>query len=93
MIEEKLGLKQKSLTTHFGRQSGAVALTDAGISMPIYNRVGTWASILAVQEYIEHSHASKKEHLTLLDTQNKQHQKRKQTVLKESVPQRESSGE
>eukprot|EP00957_Ditylum_brightwellii_P183139 13948933-Ditylum_brightwellii.AAC.1 len=31
MIEEKLGLEGESLTTYFGRQSGTVALADAGI--------------------------------------------------------------
>eukprot|EP00957_Ditylum_brightwellii_P107616 8210535-Ditylum_brightwellii.AAC.1 len=34
MIEEKLGLKEKILTAHFGRRSGTVALADVGISMP-----------------------------------------------------------
>ena len=72
MIEEKLGLKAKCLTSHFGRRSGAVALADAGISMPNLKRAGRWASTLAVEEYMEHSHASKKERLTLLDTKKKE---------------------
>jgi hypothetical protein len=42
---------------------------------------------LAVEEYMEHSHASKKECLTLLDTKKEnQHQKRMQTVLRGAVP-------
>eukprot|EP00957_Ditylum_brightwellii_P092215 7020126-Ditylum_brightwellii.AAC.1 len=43
MIKEKLGLKEKSLTAHFGRQSGAVALADTGISMPNLKQAGKWA--------------------------------------------------
>eukprot|EP00957_Ditylum_brightwellii_P034914 2645680-Ditylum_brightwellii.AAC.1 len=80
MIEEKLGLIEKSLTAHFGRRSGAIALADAGISMSNLKRAGRWASILAVEEYMKHSHASKKEHLTLLDTP----QKKQNSVRKES---------
>eukprot|EP00957_Ditylum_brightwellii_P150884 11488856-Ditylum_brightwellii.AAC.1 len=64
MIEEKLGEAEKSFTAHFGGRSGAVALTDAGISMPNLKRAGRWASTLVVEEYMEHSHASKKERLT-----------------------------
>eukprot|EP00957_Ditylum_brightwellii_P020840 1571814-Ditylum_brightwellii.AAC.1 len=76
MIEEKLGLAERSLTAHFGRQSGAVALADAGISMPNLKCAGRWGSTLAVEEYMEHSHAAKKERPTLLDTKKgKQHQK------------------
>eukprot|EP00957_Ditylum_brightwellii_P153062 11651175-Ditylum_brightwellii.AAC.1 len=71
MIEEKLGLAEKSLTAHFGKRSGAVALADAGISMPNVKHTGRWASTLAVEEYIYHSQASKKERLTLLDTKKK----------------------
>eukprot|EP00957_Ditylum_brightwellii_P112148 8550675-Ditylum_brightwellii.AAC.1 len=61
MIEGKLGLAEKRLTAHFGRRSGAVALADAGISMPNLKRAGRWVSTSAVEEYMEHSHASKKE--------------------------------
>eukprot|EP00957_Ditylum_brightwellii_P174873 13315132-Ditylum_brightwellii.AAC.1 len=90
MIEEKLGLPEKSLTAHFGRRSGAIALADAGISMLNLKHAGRWASTLAVAEYMEHSHASKKKHLTLLDTKKgKQHQKRKQTVLRGAVPRKQ----
>eukprot|EP00957_Ditylum_brightwellii_P208708 15358612-Ditylum_brightwellii.AAC.1 len=71
MIEEKLGLAEKCLTVYFGRRSGAVALTDAGTSMPNLKCAERWSSTLAVEEYIEHSHASKKEHLTLLDTKKR----------------------
>ena len=39
---------------------------------------------------MEHSHASKKEHLTLLDTKKrKQHQKRTQMVLRGAVPRKQ----
>eukprot|EP00957_Ditylum_brightwellii_P077565 5894311-Ditylum_brightwellii.AAC.1 len=86
MIEEKFGLAEKSLTAQFGRRSGAVVLTGAGISMPNLKHAGRWASTLAVEEYMEHSHASNKECLILLDTKRKQHQKRKQTVLRGAVP-------
>eukprot|EP00957_Ditylum_brightwellii_P134193 10231126-Ditylum_brightwellii.AAC.1 len=58
MIEENLGLKEKSLTAHFIRQSGAVTLADAGIAMTNLKQAGRWASILAVEEYMEHSHMS-----------------------------------
>eukprot|EP00957_Ditylum_brightwellii_P157334 11975034-Ditylum_brightwellii.AAC.1 len=54
MIEEKLGLAEKCLTGHFGRRSGAIALADAGISMPNMKRAGRWASTLAVEEYMKH---------------------------------------
>eukprot|EP00957_Ditylum_brightwellii_P016028 1207823-Ditylum_brightwellii.AAC.1 len=60
MIEGKLGSAEKSLTAHCGRRSGAVALADAGISIPNLKRAGRWASTLAVEEYIEHIHASKR---------------------------------
>eukprot|EP00957_Ditylum_brightwellii_P122566 9346721-Ditylum_brightwellii.AAC.1 len=60
MIEEKLGLAEESLTAYFGRRSGAIALADAGISMPNLKEAGRWASTLAVKEYMEHSHVSKK---------------------------------
>eukprot|EP00957_Ditylum_brightwellii_P161510 12297324-Ditylum_brightwellii.AAC.1 len=49
-------------------RSGAVALADAGISMPNLKHAGRWASTSVVEDYMEHSHASKKEHLNLLDT-------------------------
>eukprot|EP00957_Ditylum_brightwellii_P063105 4790407-Ditylum_brightwellii.AAC.1 len=68
MIEGKLGLAEKSLTAHFGRRSGAIALADAGISMPNLKCAGRWTSTSAVEEYMEHGHASKKGHLNLLDT-------------------------
>eukprot|EP00957_Ditylum_brightwellii_P059935 4550420-Ditylum_brightwellii.AAC.1 len=59
MIQEKLGLEEKSLTTHFGRQSTDVALVNAVMLMPNLKQAGRWASLLAVKEYMEHSHASK----------------------------------
>eukprot|EP00957_Ditylum_brightwellii_P162164 12347102-Ditylum_brightwellii.AAC.1 len=67
MIENKLSLEENSLTTHFGRCSGAVALEDVGISMPNLKRAGRWASISAVEQYIEHSDASKAKRVVLLD--------------------------
>eukprot|EP00957_Ditylum_brightwellii_P035556 2696035-Ditylum_brightwellii.AAC.1 len=54
MIEEKLGLVEKSLTAHFGRRSGAIVLADAGISMPNLKRAGRWASTVAIEDYMEH---------------------------------------
>eukprot|EP00957_Ditylum_brightwellii_P129363 9867965-Ditylum_brightwellii.AAC.1 len=50
MIEGKLGLAETSLTAHFGRRSGAIALADAGIFMPNLKCAGRWASTLAVEE-------------------------------------------
>eukprot|EP00957_Ditylum_brightwellii_P030635 2321327-Ditylum_brightwellii.AAC.1 len=80
MIEEKLGLAEKCLTAHFGRRSVAIALADVGNSMPKLKQAGRWAATLAGEEYMEHSHTSKKEHLTLLDSKKgKQHKKRKKT--------------
>eukprot|EP00957_Ditylum_brightwellii_P013477 1017079-Ditylum_brightwellii.AAC.1 len=61
---------KKQLADH-GRRSGVVALAGAGISMPNLKQAGRWASISAVEEYMEHSHASKKECPTLLDTKKK----------------------
>eukprot|EP00957_Ditylum_brightwellii_P150483 11458839-Ditylum_brightwellii.AAC.1 len=90
IIEEKLGLKEEIPTAHFDRRSGAIALTDAGISMPNLKQAGRWASALAVEVYMEHSHASKKECLTLRGTKKgKQHQKRKQAVLRGAVPRKQ----
>eukprot|EP00957_Ditylum_brightwellii_P141264 10762697-Ditylum_brightwellii.AAC.1 len=40
--------------------------------MPNLKRAGRWASTSAVKEYMEHSHASKKERLNLLDTKRKE---------------------
>eukprot|EP00957_Ditylum_brightwellii_P161125 12267815-Ditylum_brightwellii.AAC.1 len=71
MIKEKLGLAEKRLTAHFGRRSGAVVLADAGIFMPSLKQAGRWASSLTVEEYMDHSHMSKKECLTLLDKKRK----------------------
>eukprot|EP00957_Ditylum_brightwellii_P047656 3620510-Ditylum_brightwellii.AAC.1 len=78
MIEEKLSLTEKSLTAHFGRRSGAVTLASASMSMPNLKQADRWASTLAVEEYMKHNHASKKECLTLLDT------KKESSVRKES---------
>eukprot|EP00957_Ditylum_brightwellii_P077578 5895180-Ditylum_brightwellii.AAC.1 len=90
MIEEKLGLAEKSLTSHFGRRSGTIALADAGISMPNLKLAGRWASTLAVEECMEHIHAGKKECLILLDTKKrKQRQKRMQTVSRGAVPRKQ----
>eukprot|EP00957_Ditylum_brightwellii_P146095 11123911-Ditylum_brightwellii.AAC.1 len=55
---------------HFGRCSSTVALADAGISVPNLKRAGRWASISMVDQYMEHSHASKAKRVTLL---NKKH--------------------
>eukprot|EP00957_Ditylum_brightwellii_P190061 14468797-Ditylum_brightwellii.AAC.1 len=57
--------------THFGRQSGAVALTDAGISMQNLKRAGRWDLISAVEQYMEHSHTSKAKRVVLLDKKKK----------------------
>eukprot|EP00957_Ditylum_brightwellii_P136814 10432708-Ditylum_brightwellii.AAC.1 len=90
MIEERLGLAEKSLTAHFDRRSGVITLADAGISMPNLKHAGRWASTLAVEEYMEHSHESKKGCLTLLDTKKgKQRQKRTQMVLRGAVPRKQ----
>jgi hypothetical protein len=90
MIEEKLGLKEKFLTAHFGRRSGAVALADVGISMPNLKQAGRWVSTSAVEEYMEHSHVPKKACLTLLDTpKRKAASKTKQTVLRGAVPRKQ----
>eukprot|EP00957_Ditylum_brightwellii_P031739 2406857-Ditylum_brightwellii.AAC.1 len=59
MIENKLGLTENTLTMHFGRHSGAVALADLGISIPNLKRADRWAFISVVEQYMEHSHASK----------------------------------
>eukprot|EP00957_Ditylum_brightwellii_P190176 14476389-Ditylum_brightwellii.AAC.1 len=56
MIKEKLGLDEKSITTHFGRQSGDVALANAGILMPNLKQAGRWALLVVVEEYMEYSH-------------------------------------
>eukprot|EP00957_Ditylum_brightwellii_P201500 15325958-Ditylum_brightwellii.AAC.1 len=69
MIKEKLGLKEKTLTAHFGRCSGAVTLVDDGILMSSLKQAGRWALLLAVQEYMDHSHASKNKRMTLLHTE------------------------
>eukprot|EP00957_Ditylum_brightwellii_P018416 1385853-Ditylum_brightwellii.AAC.1 len=79
IIEEKFGLAEENLTAHFGRRSGAVAFADAGISIPNLKQAGRWASTLAVEEYMEHSHASKKECLTLLDTKKRKAVSEKET--------------
>eukprot|EP00957_Ditylum_brightwellii_P113452 8649845-Ditylum_brightwellii.AAC.1 len=68
MIKGKLGLTEKSLTAHFVRRSEVIALADVGILIPDFKQTGRWASTSAVEEYMEHSHAFKKEHLALLDT-------------------------
>eukprot|EP00957_Ditylum_brightwellii_P126492 9642031-Ditylum_brightwellii.AAC.1 len=86
MIEEKLGLPKKSLAACFGRRSGAVALADEGISMPNLNCAGRWSSTLAVEEYREQRHASKKECLILLDTKKgKQRQKEQNGIERSSA--------
>eukprot|EP00957_Ditylum_brightwellii_P154284 11741122-Ditylum_brightwellii.AAC.1 len=90
MIKEKLGLKDKSLAAHFGRHSGAVVLDDAGISMPNLKQVGRWASILVVEEYMEHSHASKKERLTLLNTKKVMPEKKANSIKRSSATKRQA---
>eukprot|EP00957_Ditylum_brightwellii_P036171 2740110-Ditylum_brightwellii.AAC.1 len=59
-----MGHNHPSITAHFGRQSGAVVLADAGIYVPNLKRAGRWALISAVEQCIEHSHVSKKETAT-----------------------------
>eukprot|EP00957_Ditylum_brightwellii_P080693 6137002-Ditylum_brightwellii.AAC.1 len=71
MIENKLGLTENTITTHFGRHSGAVALADAGISMPNLKRADRWASISVVEQYMKHSHTSKDKRVTLLNRTQK----------------------
>eukprot|EP00957_Ditylum_brightwellii_P175421 13354075-Ditylum_brightwellii.AAC.1 len=79
MIGERLGLAEKSLTVHFGRRNSDVALAGAGISVPNLKQAGRWVSISAVEEYMEHSHVSKKKCLTLLDT------KKESSIRKENT--------
>eukprot|EP00957_Ditylum_brightwellii_P069602 5287033-Ditylum_brightwellii.AAC.1 len=63
---------------HFGRCSGTVALADVGISMPNLKRAGRWVSISVVEQYMEHSHASKTKRVALLNKHKKvQQQQRK----------------
>eukprot|EP00957_Ditylum_brightwellii_P189681 14438563-Ditylum_brightwellii.AAC.1 len=57
----------RMIEMHFGRQSGAVALVDAGICMSNSKRVGRWASILELEQYMEHNCASKTKRVTLLN--------------------------
>eukprot|EP00957_Ditylum_brightwellii_P173413 13203867-Ditylum_brightwellii.AAC.1 len=72
IIKGKLGLKEKSLTTHFWKHTGGVALADADILMPKFKQAGRWASLLVVEEYMGHSHASKKKRMTLLDPKERE---------------------
>eukprot|EP00957_Ditylum_brightwellii_P196235 14951891-Ditylum_brightwellii.AAC.1 len=57
----KVGLEENSLMTHFGKQSGAVALAGAGISIPNLKRADRWALISTMVQCMEHSPASKAE--------------------------------
>ena len=66
MIEKKLDLESNSLSTHFGRRSGATSLADAGISLTNLKRAGRWASQKACEEYLDHSHATKMDRLEML---------------------------
>eukprot|EP00957_Ditylum_brightwellii_P096691 7364332-Ditylum_brightwellii.AAC.1 len=55
LIEKKLGLKNKSLSTCFRRRSGATSLADYGISLTNLKCTGHWASAKSAEEYLEHS--------------------------------------
>eukprot|EP00957_Ditylum_brightwellii_P019281 1454380-Ditylum_brightwellii.AAC.1 len=57
---------------HFGKQSGAVSLAVAVISMPNLKRAGRLALILVVEQYMEYIHASKTKRVTLLNKKEKQ---------------------
>ena len=84
MIKEKLGLEQGSLTTHFGRQSGAVALADAGCSKIELKQAGRWDSDSVAEDYISHSHAAKVKRVGMLENgANNLHQKKKKKRRKE----------
>ena len=67
LIEKKLGLPEKTLTSHFGRRSGAVALADAGCTMLALKRAGRWASNAVAEGYISHSKATKKERAEMFE--------------------------
>eukprot|EP00957_Ditylum_brightwellii_P162612 12382545-Ditylum_brightwellii.AAC.1 len=89
MIENKLGLTENTLTTHFGRRSDTAALADAGISMPKeFKKTGRWASISVVEQYMEHSHASKDKRVILLNKTQKN-----TAAAKKRVKNIETSGE
>eukprot|EP00957_Ditylum_brightwellii_P135471 10329014-Ditylum_brightwellii.AAC.1 len=60
MIEERLGLKEKSLTAHFVRRSGAAALANTGISMPNLQQAGRKAALEKKGNSIEKSSGTKR---------------------------------
>eukprot|EP00957_Ditylum_brightwellii_P170038 12942697-Ditylum_brightwellii.AAC.1 len=66
MIEKKLELPDNSLSTHFGRCSGATSLVDTGISLTNLKQAGRWTSQKACKEYLEHSHATTMDQLEML---------------------------
>eukprot|EP00957_Ditylum_brightwellii_P034293 2600695-Ditylum_brightwellii.AAC.1 len=80
MIGKKLGLKENIITTNFGRQSGTVALENACISMPDLKRADRWASISTLDQYVEHSHASKAERVALFDEKTNSNSKKEMTT-------------
>ena len=86
MIEEKLGLEEGSLTTHFGRQSGAVALADAGCSKIELKQAGRWDSDAVAEDYISHSHAAKTKRVGMLvNGAENLHQKKKKRRKKQKA--------
>ena len=65
-IEEILGLKKGSLTTHCLRRSAATCLANGGASLIQLKRAGRWTSDKVAQEYIEHCVPEKRKRVNML---------------------------
>eukprot|EP00957_Ditylum_brightwellii_P012049 909853-Ditylum_brightwellii.AAC.1 len=67
MTEQKLKLKHKLLTTHYGRRFGATSLADTGILITNPMNTGQWKSMKLARVYLENSKAAKKDQAEMLD--------------------------
>ena len=56
-IENKLGMKEGSITAHTWRRSGATSLADSGISVINLKRAGRWRSQSVAESYVANSRA------------------------------------
>ena len=65
-MEQILGLKKNSLTTHCLRRSAATCLANGGASLIQLKRAGRWNSDKVAQEYIEYCLPEKRKRVNML---------------------------
>eukprot|EP00957_Ditylum_brightwellii_P042164 3193146-Ditylum_brightwellii.AAC.1 len=68
LVESKINMKEKLLTTYFARKSAATALADIGIFMTNLKCEGRWNLKKVAEGYLENSKSQKNKQMNMLDT-------------------------